>query len=128
MHAMYIDKLDGRIDNDFYTQMSQQWRVEREKLMQEITLHQVADECYLDEGVRLLELAHSAQRLFAKQEPSEQRRMLNFVLSNSTWKHDELIVAFRQPFDLIAKMTTAEPSGGPGGGGNPSDCPAWGAK
>jgi hypothetical protein len=54
--------------------------VEREKLMQEITLHQVADDCYLDEGVRLLELAHSAQRLFAKQEPSEQRRMLNFEL------------------------------------------------
>jgi len=46
--------------------------------MQEIARHEAADQCYLDEGARLLELAHSAQRLFAKQEPSEQRRMLNF--------------------------------------------------
>jgi hypothetical protein len=93
--------------------------------MQEITLHQAADQCYLDEGVRVLELAQSAQRLFAKQEPSEQRRMLNFVLSNSTWKNGELSVVFRQPFDLIAQTTTHGPGGGSGGGGNPSECPSW---
>src|SRR4029077_17786526 len=86
IHAMYVDKLDGRIDRSFYVQMSEQWRVEQEKLMQEIPLHRAADQCYLDEGVRLLELAQTSQRLFAKQEPREQRRLLNFVLSNSTWK------------------------------------------
>jgi site-specific DNA recombinase len=93
--------------------------------MQEIALHEAADQCYLDEGVRLLELAQNAQRLFAKQEPSEQRRMLNFVLSNSTWKNDKLFVTFRQPFDLIAQTTMLEPSGGAGGGENPPSCPDW---
>ena len=57
---MYVDKLDGRIDRSFYVQMAEQWRVEQEKLMQEIALHEVADQCYLDEGVRLLELAQRA--------------------------------------------------------------------
>jgi hypothetical protein len=125
IHAMYIDKLDGRIDRSFYVQMSEQWRVEQEKMMQEITLHQAADQCYLDEGVRLLELAQSSQRLFAKQEPNEKRRLLNFVLSNSTWKRGELSITFRQPFDLIAETTTSGPGGGSGGGANPSDCPIW---
>jgi site-specific DNA recombinase len=37
IHAMYIDKFDGRVDRSFYVQMSEQWRVEQEKLMQEIT-------------------------------------------------------------------------------------------
>src|SRR5712691_6833056 len=125
IHAMYIDKLDGRIDRSFYVQMAEQWRVEQEKLMQEIALHEAADQCYLDEGVRLLELAQSAQRLFAKQEPHEQRRMLNFVLSNSTWKNDELSVTFRQPFDLIAQTATSGPCGEAGGGENPPGCPSW---
>src|SRR5258708_2292699 len=125
IHAMYIDKLDGRIDRSFYVQMSEQWRVEQEKLAQEITLHQAADQCYLDEGVRLLELAHSSQRLFAKQEPSEKRRLLNFVLSNSTWKGGELSIIFRQPFDLISEIATSGPGDGSGGGGNPSDRPSW---
>src|ERR1700678_4774146 len=93
--------------------------------MQEITLHQAADQCYLDEGVRLLELAQSSQRLFAKQEPNEKRRLLNFVLSNSTWKGGAVSVTFRQPFDLIAEIATFGPDGGDGGGGEPPDCPSW---
>jgi len=48
MHAMYIDKLDGSVDRSFHTQMSEQRRAEREKLMQEITLHQVADDCHFN--------------------------------------------------------------------------------
>jgi hypothetical protein len=84
LQAMYVDKLDGRIDNSFYVQMSEQWRLEQDKLMQEIIQHQVADRSYIDEGVRLIELAQGARRLFLKQEASEQRQLLNFVLSNTT--------------------------------------------
>jgi hypothetical protein len=84
--------------------------------------------CYLDEGVRLLELGQSAQRLLAKQAPNEQRCLLNFVLSNSIWKNGELSVTFRQPFDLIAETTASGPNDGGGGGENPTDCPAWWAR
>jgi hypothetical protein len=38
-------------------------------------------------GVLLWELAQDAQRLFAEEEPSGKRRLLNFVLSNSLWKN-----------------------------------------
>jgi site-specific DNA recombinase len=71
LYAMYIDKLDGRIDHSLFAQMSEQWRFEQDKLQQEITVHRAADQSYLDEGVGLLELASRAQRLFAKQEPGE---------------------------------------------------------
>jgi site-specific DNA recombinase len=56
--------------------------------------------------VRLLELARNAQRLFEKQEPREKCRLLNFVVSNCTWKRGELVANLRQPFDLLA-LTTA---------------------
>jgi site-specific DNA recombinase len=59
----------------------------------------------MDEGVQLLELARSAQRLFAKQEPREKRRLLNFLLSNCTWEDGEVVATFRQPFDLLAETT-----------------------
>lgn len=71
--------------------------------------------------MRLLSLARNAARLFAAQEPREKRRMLNFVLSNSTWKDGELTATFHQPFDLIAEMTTLSgPSGGEGSSNPPS--------
>jgi site-specific DNA recombinase len=59
----------------------------------------------MEEGVQLLELARNAQRLFAKQEPREKRRLLNFLLSNCTWEDGDVVATFRQPFDLLAKTT-----------------------
>ena len=70
----------------------------------EIEGHQEADQTYLDEGVQLLELARRPTAV-RRQEPREQRRLLNFVLSNCTWKDGEVAVTFRQPFDLFAETT-----------------------
>jgi site-specific DNA recombinase len=118
IHAMYVDKLDGRIDNSFYAQMSETWQDEQDKLLREIAGHQAVDRSYLDEGARLIDLAHGAQRLFSRQEPHEQRRLLNFVLSNSSWKNGDLTVTYRQPFDLIAEATAVAKSAESGGAQN----------
>lgn len=64
-------------------------------------------------------------RLFAKQEPHEQRRLLNFVLSNSTWKNGELKPTYRQPFDLIAEATAAAMKGKGDGALNSPEHPVW---
>jgi hypothetical protein len=46
--------------------------------------------------------------LFRKQEPREKRRLLNFLLSNCSWKGGKIISDFRQPFDMLADANTAE--------------------
>ena len=74
---MYVDKLDGLVDTAFYDRMSNQWRDEQSRCQREIERQKNADKSYLDEGVALLDLARNAQRLFAKQEPREKRRLLN---------------------------------------------------
>ncbi|HVB56841.1 MAG TPA: recombinase family protein [Candidatus Acidoferrales bacterium] len=100
--AMYVDKLDGRIDTVFFDRKSSEWRVEQERLLQSIHEHQNANQTYLDEGIRLLELSQRARSLFQKQEPREKRRLLNFLLSNCSWKDEQLKPVFRQPFDMLA--------------------------
>ena len=125
LHAMYVDKLDGRIDGSFYTQMSGQWRTEQDKIAREIARHRTADRSYLEEGAKLIELAHGVQRVFAKQEAQEQRRLLNFVLSNSIWKEGALTVTFRQPFNLIAEATAAASGEEGDGGPNSLAHPVW---
>ena len=61
----------------------------------------------MDEGVKILELARSACRLFSKQKSGEKRRLLNFVLSNCSWKNGELSAEFKQPFDLFVDANRA---------------------
>jgi site-specific DNA recombinase len=101
--CLNVDKLDGLVDTAFFERMSNQWREEQERCQREIERHRNADKSYLSEGIALLELARDAQRLFAKQEPREKRRLLNFLLSNCTWEDGKVIAAFRQPFDILSK-------------------------
>jgi len=98
---MYVDKLDGRIQASFFDRKAAEWRGEQERIELAIQQHRNADRSYVDEGVRLLELASRAGELFRSQESAEKRELLRYVLSNSSWKDGQLTPTFRQPFDLI---------------------------
>jgi hypothetical protein len=100
--AMYLDKLDGRIDTAFFDSKSAEWRAEQDRLLRDVATHQAANETYIEEGVQLLNLAHRAHELFERQEPGEKRRLLNFLLSNCVWKAGVLTAEYRQPFDMLA--------------------------
>jgi site-specific DNA recombinase len=105
INAMYLDKLDGRVDSAFFDKMSAEWRDEQNRCLGEIARHESAEQSYMDEGVQILELARNAQKLFERQQPREKRRLLNFVLSNCSWEDGEVVANFRQPFDLLAQTT-----------------------
>ena len=104
---MYPDKLDGKIDAAFFDRKAADWRNEQDRILESIEEHQTANQVYLNEGIRILELSRRAHELFTKQNPREKRRLLNFLLSNCTWKNDELSPTFRQPFNRIAEINLA---------------------
>ncbi len=99
LDAMYIDKLDGRIQNAFFERKAAEWRGEQERIELAIQEHRNADRSYVEEGVQLLELASHAGELFRSQDSTES--LLGYLLSNSSWRDGQLTPTFRQPFDLI---------------------------
>lgn len=104
---MYVDKLDGRIDTEFFDRKAAEWRAKQVRILASIRSHQDANQTYLEEGIALLELAQKAGGLFRKQPAAEKRRLLGFVLSNSTWKDGKLTAEYRQPFDPPANNVVA---------------------
>jgi DNA invertase Pin-like site-specific DNA recombinase len=106
--AMYEDKLDGRIGNDFFDTKAMEMRTAQTGIMRDMESHQAANRNYIEEGVQLLELVHTAHVQFESQPPAEKRKLLNFVLSNCTWKGGELAAKYRQPFDALAFAVAAE--------------------
>ena len=99
---MYMDKLDRRIDGEFFDRKAAEFRSEQCRLMRDLETHQSANRVYIEEGIKLLELAQRAHCLFESQPPSEKRKLLDFVLSNCRWKAGTLVADYRQPFDLLA--------------------------
>jgi hypothetical protein len=106
--SVYEDKLDGRLGNDFFDAKTTEMRAEQARIMRDLGAHQKANRSYIEEGVQLLELAHRAPVLFESQPAAEKRRLLDFVLSNCTWKGGELAAKYRQPFDVLAVAVASE--------------------
>ena len=106
--AMYMDKLDGRIGNEFFDTKAAETREAQAAIMRDLNAHQTANWSYIEEGIQLLELAHRAHVLFESQPPTEKRRLLSFVLSNCIWKGGELTAKYRQPFDVLEVAVASE--------------------
>jgi hypothetical protein len=47
-----------------------------------------------------------AHRLFVAR-PEDEHGLLNFMLSNSTWRQGKLLVEFNEPFDLVSENVEA---------------------
>ena len=105
---MYMDKLDGRIDAEFFDRQAAEWRTEQVHILRNIEAHFTANQNYIEEGIKLLQLARRAHELFENQPANEKRKLLDFVLSNSVWKNGELLAEYRQPFDVLAVAVASD--------------------
>ncbi len=74
---MYLDKLDGRIDNDFFDRKAAEFRSEQCRVPRDIDMHRNASQSYIEEGIRLLDLAQRAPVLFENR-PAEKTKAARF--------------------------------------------------
>jgi site-specific DNA recombinase len=84
--AVYVDKLDAKIAQEFFDRKNSDWRTEQTEILGKIEKHQNANSSYSEEGIQLLELAQKAASLYEKQEMKEKRRILDVLFSNCLWK------------------------------------------
>ena len=59
---------------------------------------------HIEQGIRLLEIARSAQEFFRSHGQAERAVLLRFILPGSTLKDGELVPAFKPPFDIIHRI------------------------
>jgi hypothetical protein len=52
---------------------------------------------------KILELAKHAEKLYKSQNSTEQRRLLETVLSNCTFDRGSVAVTYTSPFDLLVR-------------------------
>jgi DNA invertase Pin-like site-specific DNA recombinase len=105
---MYDDKLDRRIDNEFFDRKAAEFRAEQSRIMADIAVHQAAMGGYVDEGARLGDLAHRAGALFEVQPAAEKRKLLDYVVSECRWKGGELETVFREPFGMMVSAAAMQ--------------------
>jgi hypothetical protein len=100
----YTDRLEVRIPGDVWERRSADWERERDEIASQIDAHEKAKGNYLVAGVKLLELAQVAHKLYVSQPPHEQRRLVDVVLSNCRLRDGTLEYDLRKPFDLLVDV------------------------
>ncbi len=101
---IYLDKLDGEIAESFYRKHVNQWREEQKHIQEQIRQHQKADENYIEEGIKLLEIAKNAYRFFKGKSKAERAELIRFILPDSKLRNGKIEPAFRPPFDIIWQL------------------------
>ena len=98
----YADKLDGRIDEQFWQRRRAEWQREEQELQRAISgadAEKTSDR--LLEVKRILELANKAYFLYLTRKPAEQAELLRKVLLNCSIDAVSVSPTYRKPFDMI---------------------------
>jgi hypothetical protein len=102
MDQMYEDKLDGKIDDEFWTRKMNEWQEQERELESELSSLKVL---VTTESVltvkRIFELANSAHFLYFTRNQADRGQLLKSVLLNCGTDGVSLWPVYRKPFDVI---------------------------
>ena len=110
LDQVYLDKLEGKIDVEFWERKSAEWRAEEQQVTMVLAGLDQASPDRLLNASRILELANKARFLYVSQNPSEKAKLLRMVVSNCTIDSATLYPTYRKPFDLIFQRAKNEES------------------
>jgi site-specific DNA recombinase len=109
MDQMYEDKLDGKIDDEFWTRKMNEWREQERTLESQLSslgTHVTADTVLTVN--RVFELANRAHFLYLTRNVAERGQLLKSVLLNCSTDGVSLWPRYRKPFDLLFEHAKTE--------------------
>ena len=102
MDQMYEDKLDGKIDEEFWGRKMNEWREQERALESQLSgLNSRATGDSVLTVQRIFELANRAHFLYLTRNTTDRAELLKSVLLNCSTDGASLWPTYRRPFDLI---------------------------
>lgn len=99
----YLDKLDGKISEEFWQGHTREWIQEKERLTAKLLATQQADSYYLENANLILELSKRAAELFKKQNAEQKRRLIDLLVLNCFYQDKKLDIELKPVFAQIMK-------------------------
>ncbi len=102
LEQAYVDRLDGKITEEFWEAKSAEWQEEEQGLLASLReLEQAENPERALDRVRILELANKAHSPYVTRTPREKAKLLRMVLSNCAVDAVSVYPTYRKPFDMI---------------------------
>jgi hypothetical protein len=108
MEQACLDKLEGKISEEFWFGESDGWKHQQSQALMAIQgLKQSSPDSLLD-ATKILELANKVHFLYLRQFRGEKAKLWGALRSNHTIDASSFCATYRKPFDLIFTWTKNE--------------------
>ena len=113
LEKLYLDKIDGRISEEFYGERRYGWESELREIEQQLVALRRAELNYYDVGLKFLEFSQKLHTYWQEVDNRTVRgALLKTLLSNCKIKDGKLDPTYRKPFDIILQGLKSENWGG----------------
>lgn len=103
LSRLYEDRLEDRIDIEFYDKKSSELKIERETLTYRLTAHAKVSDKTKELGLALFELSQNAPTIFKKKGLEEKRDLLTLVFSDLTVVDGDLNMTYTPTFEVLRR-------------------------
>ena len=104
----YEDKLEDRIEPELWERKTATWKQEQREIENQLTALRQANTGYLENGIKMMELASHASELFKSATTEEKRELVGLVLSNPILKDGTIEYSYKMPFSMFTNVVNLE--------------------
>ena len=108
----YEDRVLGKIDEALWESQTRAWRLEQQEIQSQLARLRKAEDLYLQEGLKVLELAQRMHGLFVASDRPLRRELLEVLTSNCTLRDVSVVPTYRKPYNLLAEGNRCREWGG----------------
>jgi len=111
INALYEDKIDGVISNEFWEEKNRAWSKEKNKLSIQLQSISKNNDTFREGSNLLLNILKDLPQLFLQGNKIEKKKVLNLIGSNYIYKDKELSIELNSVFNYLLNFDFSEKTG-----------------
>ena len=108
---LYMDKLDGRITEEYWTKKNLEWHEEKDKLINKLSIINKTSETFYEGSNLLIKFCKNAQEEYLQAKPERKIQILKIIGSNFVYKDKKLSVELSSVFDTLLNLRFSQNGG-----------------
>ena len=101
---LYTDKLEEKIDLGYWESRTATYKNEQTEILGKIEALKSSNTKYMVEGIKLMEIANKAAKLFPMMTKEEKREMVSLVISNPRLENASIQYDYKKPFGQLVNV------------------------
>jgi hypothetical protein len=106
LNKMYIDKIDGKIQEEFFNEKSVEWNNEIQELEVELNAICKTDDSFFANCQKILELCENASACYLAGTIKEKQQILKMLCSNFIFDGEKVHVYLKSTFESFFKSAS----------------------